>query len=274
MDSRAGVATFESSENLVGQVVVVTGGGSGLGRAVATHVAKQGATVVVSDIAGDLAAAVTAEHLELGLPSFSIAADVSDADDVNSLFSEVAQKFGRLDGVCNAAGVSQRASLPILDLGVDEFDRIMGINSRGVFLCTQAAARIMVAQRRGSIVNLSSTIIDRSTPGLMAYACAKASVVQITRTAAMELGQHNVRVNSVAPGWIETPMTSAAYTRPDGSLDEDMRGRIVDAIAAQVPLACAGHPEDIAATTLFLLTNASRFITGQTIRVNGGISMA
>ena len=251
-----------------GLVVVVTGAGSGIGRGAAIHLAAAGATVVCADI--DAAAAeATAEAA--GGDSYPAQTDVAHRSSVERLVSGVVDRHGRLDAMCNIAGIITEA--PVLELTEEEFDRMLAVNLKGVLFGCQAAGRAMTAAGRGAIVNMSSAVVDRPAAGFGAYATTKAGVAQLTKTLAVELGPRGVRVNAIAPGVIVTAMTERHYTRSDGTIDEGGRAARLAALRAVSPLDAVGLPEDIAYAVRYLLSDAARFVTGQVFRVNGGAMM-
>jgi 3-oxoacyl-[acyl-carrier protein] reductase len=195
---------------------------------------------------------------------------VTDAAAVIDLIGRVHTDSGRLDVMCNIAGMMIDSS--ILDLSADELDRILATNLKGVLFGCQAAGRVMVDQGSGSIVNMASTAVLAPAPGVGPYAITKAGVVQLTRTMAVEVGRHGVRVNAVAPGFVPTNMTARYYTRPDGSIDEDAKSAVIAPMAKFAPLRRVGEPSDIAYCVLFLAADASSFVTGQLLSPNGGVA--
>lgn len=257
--------------DLDGRVAVITGAGSGIGRASAAMLAAAGAAVVCGDI--DLAAAeATAKEItDSSGRAHAVATDVTRRSDVEALVSAAVETYGHLDVMANIAGIIVTNS--VVDTPEDELDHVLGTNLKGVFFGCQAAARVMMEQGSGSIVNMSSGAIDVPREGLVSYAIAKAGVAQLTKTLAVEVGPHGVRVNAVAPGFIITPMTGRHFTRPDGTVDEALREATVTPMADQSALRKVGDPDDIAYAVLYLASDAARFVTGQIIRPNGGVAM-
>ncbi len=255
-----------------GKVAVVTGAGSGIGRACALALAGAGATVVCADVDATGANRTAAAIIEAGGSSSGERIDVSHRDEVEVLATRVAAELGSVDVWCNIAGIMVEG--PVLDAPEEDFDRIIAINLKGVFFGCQAAGRVMTAQPGGgSIVNASSAAADAPSPNIACYAICKAGVVQLTKSMATEVGKHNVRVNAVAPGFVLTAMTGRYFVRPDGTVDEAMRNAVVEPMRKHTPLRAIGEPEDIAASVLFLASDAARFMTGQVLRPNGGVAM-
>ena len=197
--------------DLTGRTAVVTGAGRGLGRAIARRLAEAGAHVTCADIDPKTAADTAAEIGAEGGSARARTLDVTDAADVDAAVGEVVDAHGRLDVMVNNAAIINDTR--VLDTTEADLDRIWAVNFKGVFFGCQAAGRVMAAQRSGSIVNLASGAIDIPTPGLICYSAAKVAVAQLTRTLATELGPDHVRVNAIAPGWIDTPITERPERR-------------------------------------------------------------
>lgn len=243
---------------LDGKVAVVTGAGSGIGKAIALAFAREGAAVAVVDVNVDAGEAVHREIVHGGGFAVHLGGDVASRSDARAMVRGTVDQFGRVDVLVNNAGIVREA--PFLSVEDDDWDRMMRVNLKGVFLCSQAAAEHMVARRSGKIVNISSRAflgaIDQS-----AYVASKGGVVSLTRAMALELGPHGINVNSVAPGVIDTPLLR--------NVDST---RLQRYLAAQ-PMGSFGRPEDIAAAALFLASDEATFITGQTLIVDGGRSL-
>jgi glucose 1-dehydrogenase len=246
---------------LQNKVAIVTGGATGIGRAIATHFAREGAAVVIdyvgkSDHADDLAHALTVA----GSNVVAVAADVSDEDQVEMLVAETIKRFGRLDILVNNAGVERQH--PFLETPRSDWDRIIAINLTGPYLCSQHAARAMVARGDGGrIVNVSSVHEDLPMPTNSPYCAAKGGLRMLMRTIAVELAPHNITVNNVAPGAIATPM--------DEKIEHD-RAKL-DELLAEIPLRRMGTPQDVAAVCAFLASDAASYTTGSTYFVDGGL---
>lgn len=243
-----------------GKSAIVTGASRGIGREIALLLAKEGAQVAVNysgskDKADDVVKLIT----ESGGEAFAIQADVSDADGVKEMVDKTLEMFGSIDILVNNAGITRDNLL--MRMKEDEWDDVININLKGVFLCTKGVTRQMMRQRAGRIVNVASIVGVSGNPGQANYVAAKAGVIGFTKTAAKELASRNINVNAVAPGFITTDMTDA--------LSEEVKNQMLSVI----PLGKLGRPEDVARTVLFLLSDDAVYITGQTIHVDGGMVM-
>ncbi len=268
MDATTLIQSFRAD----GKVAVVTGAGSGIARASALALAGAGATVVCADIHEDTARATADEIVAGGGTAEGAALDVSKRVEVDALARRVAEERGGIHVWCNIAGIMLGG--PFLDESEEDLDTIMAVNLKGVFFGCQAAGRVMVEQPEGgSIINCSSAAADTPSPNIVSYAICKAAVNQMTKSLAVEVGKRHVRVNAVAPGFVITGMTTGHFNLPDGSPDETMENALVSAMRKGAPLRSVGEPEDIAAAVLYLASDASRFMTGQVIRPNGGVAM-
>ncbi len=242
------------------RVAVVTGGSRGIGRAVCVALARKGCQVVVNCQHGIEAAEETAALCrEKGVDAITVQTDVSTQEGCDALFKAAAEAFGRVDILVNNAGVT-RDNL-IMRLSEEDYDKVLNTNLKGAFLCCKAASRLMMRQRYGRIVNLSSVVGLRGNAGQTAYAASKAGIVGLTKSLAKELASRGVTANAVAPGYIETDMTAA--------LTEATRAAMVQGIPAARP----GKPEEVARAVAFLASEESGYITGQVLRVDGGMAM-
>lgn len=242
------------------RVAVVTGGSRGIGRAICTALAEKGCCVVVNCRHGVQAAEETAALCrEKGAQALVVQADVSAPEGCEALFSQVQKAFGRVDILVNNAGVT-RDNL-IMRLTEEDYDKVLNTNLKGAFLCCKAASRLMMRQRYGRIVNLSSVVGLRGNAGQTAYAASKAGVIGLTKSLAKELASRGVTANAVAPGYIATDMTAA--------LPEAARADMVQ----QIPAARSGQPQEVARAVAFLADEQSSYITGQVLCVDGGMAM-
>lgn len=253
--------------DLTGRVAVVTGGAMGIGFGIARRLHEAGATVVIADWDGTAAREAAAR---LGLPTESVTADVSDETAVERLFATVGATYGGVDILINNAGIYPLTSM--LRMPTEEWDRVQAVNLRGVFLCSRAAGRQMVARGHGGvIVNIASMDAYHPTAiGFTHYGASKGGVVMFTKALALELAPHAIRVVAVAPGYIATE--GVARTQPNLSADE-LAKMAADGMA-RLPLGRAGTPDDVARVVLFLASDLAAYITGTTVLVDGGYLLA
>ncbi len=243
-----------------GRVAVVTGGGRGIGRAIAVRLAQEGANIAISYRSNDEAAEETAALVsETGVESGLFKGDVAESGDVSALFAGVQEKFGRVDILVNNAGTT-RDNL-MMRMKEEEFDEVLRTNLKGTYLCTRAVLRSMVRARWGRIVNISSVVGLVGNAGQANYAASKAGIIGFTKSVAREVAQRGITVNAVAPGYVETELT--------GGLPEAVK----DQIKAQVPTGRFGEPEEVAEVVAFLAGEGAGYITGQTLAVDGGMTM-
>jgi len=239
-----------------GKIVIVTGSGRGIGRTIAEKFAAAGATVVVSDVDEAVVKEVAA-----ALPNSAIGvkADVTNADEVENLIKQAKERFGRVDVVVNNAGVTRDTLL--IRMSEKDWDMVLDINLKGAFLVTKSAAKVMMKQRSGRIVNISSVVGLFGNAGQANYSASKAGLIGFTKSVAKEIGARRVTVNAVAPGFIETEMTK--------TLPEAARNQFLDLSTIKR----AGTPEDIASAVMFLASDDASYITGHVLSVDGGLSM-
>ena len=237
---------------LESKIAVITGGGRGIGKATAQLFTNEGATVVIAEF-DEVSGQSTAN--ELG--AHFIKTDVNNEESVNALFNFVLSEFGQLDILVNNAGILADSTLKKLD--PDSFDAVINVNLRGVYLCGRAAADIMIEQGSGVVLNASSVVAHQGNFGQTNYVASKAGVIGITKVWARELGKNGIRVNAVAPGFIQTNMTAG------------MPEKVVDLMGDKVPLKRWGQPEDVANAYTFLASDEASYITGAVLNVDGGV---
>jgi 3-oxoacyl-[acyl-carrier protein] reductase len=265
------MTTISEAFDLTDRVALVTGAGRGLGRAISARLAEAGATVVCADIDHGTATETASMIRSDGHRAAPVQLDVTRRADVEALVEQIVADQGHLDVMVNNAAIIVDGL--VLDTSEEELDRVLAVNFKGVFFGCQAAGRAMVRQGSGSIINLASGAIDIPTPSLVCYATAKAAVAQLSRTLAMELAPQRVRVNAIAPGWIDTPMNERHARRADGTLDEAQQAAYREQRAKLSPMNMAGEPDDIAFAALYLASPAAKFVTGIVMRPNGGSTM-
>lgn len=244
--------------DLAGKVAVVTGGSRGIGRAISETLARSGAHVVVN-YAGNEAAAVACVDaiIAAGGKAEAKRFDVSSAEAVDEALSDIHKRLGRIDILVNNAGIALDQLL--LRVKPEEIEKTFATNVNGAIWCAKSAIRVMMRARTGRIINLSSVVGESGNPGQVVYSASKAALIGLTKTLAREYASRGITVNVVAPGFIETDMTSA--------LSEDMRKVIV----GQTPVGRIGRAEEVAAAVLYLASDEASYVTGQVLRVNGGM---
>jgi 3-oxoacyl-[acyl-carrier protein] reductase len=245
---------------LEGKVALVTGASRGIGREIAFELAREGASVAVNYAGSEAKALEVVEEIKaMGRDAFAIQADVSNSESVTEMAKETIERFGKIDILVNNAGITKDNLL--MRMKESEWDDVININLKGVFLCTKAVTRQMMKQRSGRIINISSIVGVSGNPGQANYVAAKSGVIGLTKTSAKELSSRGITVNAVAPGFITTDMTD--------KLNEDVKTEMLK----QIPLARFGEPRDIARTVIFLASEDSAYMTGQTLHVDGGMVM-
>ncbi|PLV60108.1 3-oxoacyl-[acyl-carrier-protein] reductase [Thermotoga sp. KOL6] len=244
---------------LEGKVCMITGAASGIGRAAALLFAQEGAIVVACDVSKENLDVLVDEAQDLSGKVDPYLLDVTNRDQVKEVVERVVQKYGRIDVLVNNAGITRDALL--VRMREEDWDAVISVNLKGVFNVTQAVVPYMIKQRSGTIINTSSVVGIHGNAGQTNYAATKAGVIGMTKTWAKELAGRNIRVNAVAPGFIETPMT------------EKLPERIREATLSQIPLGRFGKPEEVANVYLFLASDESSYITGQVIVVDGGLAI-
>lgn len=254
---------------LKGKVALVTGGGRGMGRAISLALAKEGARVCVNyfhsqDAAEEVVKRIkenggAMNRLVHGGEAISYKADVSKLEEVNRMVEEVNKRFGRIDILINNAGLNIDKYLMIMN--EEEWDRVIDVNLKGTFNCSKAVSRVMIAQRSGNIINISSVSAISGTAGQTNYSAAKGGMISFTKSLARELAPFGIRVNALAPGLIDTEMV------------KKMPKKMLDQILAMTPLKRMGTPEEVAKVVTFLVSEEAGYITGQVIRIDGGLAM-
>ncbi len=245
--------------DLSGRVAIVTGSGRGIGQAIALKLAEVGATVVVNDI-GEIAQGVAEEIKAMNGQSLAVLADVSSTSDVAKLVETTTATYGKVDILVNNAGITRDQLL--VRMSDEDWDRVLNINLKSVFLCTKAVLRYMMKQRWGRIISIASIVGVVGNPGQANYASAKAGIIGFTRTVAKEVASRGITANAIAPGFIDTDMTQR--------LEESQRQELM----RHIPLGYLGTPRDVAETAAFLASEEARYITGQVLNVDGGMAGA
>ncbi len=246
--------------NLSDRVVLVTGSGRGIGRAIALKLAEVGAIVVVNDSDEALAGGVAEDIKAMNRQSSAIIADVSSSSDVAKLVETTEATYGKVDILVNNAGITRDQLL--MRMSDEDWDKVLTVNLKSVFLCTRAVLRHMIKQRWGRIISIASIVGVVGNPGQANYASAKAGIIGFTRTIAKEVASRGITVNAIAPGFIDTDMTQR--------LEENQRQEF----KRQIPVGYFGSPRDVAEAVAFLASEEARYITGQVLHVDGGMAGA
>ncbi len=245
--------------DLSNRVAIVTGSGRGIGRAIALKLAASGATVVVNDVGeATYANSVVEEIKAMNRPSQAVLADVSIAAEVDKMVATATAAYGKVDILVNNAGITRDQLL--LRMSEEDWDRVLTVNLKSVFLCTKAVLRHMTRQRWGRIVNISSVVGIVGNPGQANYAAAKAGIIGLTRTTAKEVASRGITANAIAPGFIETGMTQ--------QLKEEWK----EELKQRIPVGYLGTPADVAEAVAFFASEEARYITGQVLNVDGGMA--
>ena len=242
------------------KVALITGAARGIGRSIALLFAKEGADIVVADVNLQEAEKTAGDIEALGRRSLALAVDVTDYAKVEEALNKILDKFTKVDILVNNAGITKDNLL--LRMSEQEWDAVLNVNLKGTFNCIKAVSRPMVKQRGGKIISIASIIGLMGNPGQANYSASKAGIIALTKTVAKELASRNINANAVAPGFIQTEMTA--------KLSEEVKEKM----KAAIPLCKLGTPEDVAQVCLFLASEDSNYITGQTIVVDGGMVMA
>jgi NAD(P)-dependent dehydrogenase (short-subunit alcohol dehydrogenase family) len=249
--------------SLAGKIAVVTGSSRGIGKGIALMFAGAGADVVVCsrNLDGKLELAAD-EVRKLGRRSLAVTVDVNRQADIDNLIKQTMDGFGAIDILVNNAAAAVRA--PVMEQSEEDWDKVLDTNLKSYFLCSRAAGRVMIEQKRGNIINISSVRGIKGAPGRVGYSVAKAGVIMLTRVLALEFVQYNIRVNAIAPGWIMTELTAPQWKDP----------KIRKEIDATIPMGRWASVDEMASVALFLASDMSSYVTGQTLAADGGITAA
>lgn len=244
--------------NLNNKVALITGGSRGIGKEIALELGRNGVNIVISYVNNmEKATAVIDEIISYGVKAMAVCADVSVEEDVLHMIKTVEEEFGTIDILVNNAGITKDNL--IIRMKEEDWDSVMDVNLKGTFLCTKAVSRIMMKKRYGKIINITSVVGIMGNAGQSNYSASKAGVIGFTKSMAKELASRGIRVNAIAPGFIETDMT------------EVLKDEIKDTMLKAIPLNSFGNPKDIANLVVFLASERSDYITGQIINVDGGL---
>jgi 3-oxoacyl-[acyl-carrier protein] reductase len=248
--------------SLNNKIAIVTGGGQGIGRVIARTFAEAGADLVIADIRMDTAEATATDIRSLQRKAFTFQVDVRDKNQVDEMVTKTIEKFGCIDILVNNAGFGHM-TVPLVEMSEEEWDKCVTLNLKSTFLCCKAVSRVMMRQKRGTIINMASMAALGAYPMGANYSAAKAAIKNLTETLSVELGPHNIRVNALAPGVIETQLTAELYKK---------RPELKEQRLKNVPLRRLGTPEDVANVALFLASDASNYISGETIAIKGAMA--
>lgn len=248
-------------ENLKGKVAIITGARRGMGRTHALVLAKAGAKVVVSDISLEDCEKVVNEIEKADGEAMAVKCDVTNKQEVDEMVKKTIKKWGKIDILVNNAGIAQ--FVPFLEMTEADWDKTLDINLKGYFLCSQAAAKEMVKQKSGVIINIASVAMGQQGigfPNIVHYCASKGGIAGMTEALALELAPYNIRVNAISPGMIETPMIDSIKQDP----------KAIEGLLARVPMHRVGQPEEVSNLVLFLASDASSYMTGSTVIIDGG----
>ena len=245
--------------DLKGKVAIVTGGAQGIGKSIATRLAQAGANVVIADVMEEVAKSTAQEISQKGNEAISIKVDVSSLSSVEEMVKKTLDKFGRIDILVNNAGITRDGL--VMRMKEEDWDLVLDINLKGAFNCIKTVSPIMMKQKSGKIVNIASIVGIIGNIGQANYSASKAGLIALTKTCARELASRRINVNAVAPGFIQTSMT------------ERLPLQVREKLSSQIPFGEIGKPEDVASAVLFLVSEEASYITGEVIRVDGGMAM-
>jgi len=244
---------------LQNRVAIVTGSARGIGKVIVDRLAAEGAIIIISDVSVEAGEDAVNQLNSNGVNAIFIPCDVSNAEDANNLVAKTMEKFGKIDILVNNAGI--RRDTLLVRMKDDDWDLVLNINLKGAFNCCRAVAKTMMKQKEGKIINISSVVGLMGNAGQVNYSASKAGLFGLTKSVAKELGLRNITVNAIAPGYIDTEMT------------RELSDKVKEEYLQHIPLRDFGQPEDVANLVLFLASDEARYITGEIIRVDGGLSM-
>jgi len=244
--------------HLTNKIAIVTGGGGGIGRRVATAFSQYGAPLLIADINREASAEVVSEIKAKGGEAIAVQVDVTRPNEVQDMVDLAVRSYGRIDILFNNAGINIRSRAETYS--IDDWNKVIAINLTGMFVCAQTVGRVMMKQGGGKIINTASVSAKLGHPGNLAYAAAKHGVVGMAKVMAVEWAKYRVNVNCIAPGVIKTPMTMKAFSDPEKHRE----------LVSKVPMGRLGEPDDLIGAVIFLASEASDYITGQTIYIDGG----
>jgi len=245
--------------NFKEQVALITGAGRGIGRSIAEGLAQRGSNIAIADVNADLATDAASALTAFGVRTLGIKLDVSKSEEVIKVFEQIRKEFNRIDILINNAGITKDSLL--VRMKEEDWDAVLDINLKGVFLCSKEAIKDMSKQRYGRVISISSVVAFIGNPGQINYSASKAGIIGLTKTLAKEYASRGITVNAVAPGFIQTAMTDVLHE----NVKEEMR--------KMIPLGRFGSVEDVVNAVIFLASPDSGYITGQVIHVNGGMYM-
>lgn len=244
---------------MTGQTAIVTGGGRGIGKAISIALAKRGVNIVVVGTNIDVASQTSEELREYGVKSIAVKADVSISEDVRNIFEKTLSEFGKVEILVNNAGITRDGLL--IRMKDEDWDAVINVNLKGTFLCTKEAVKIMIKQKYGRVINISSIVAFMGNPGQANYSASKAGIAGMTKTIAKEYANRGITVNAIAPGFITTDMTE--------KIPENIKSEMIKAI----PMGRFGTPDDVANGVVFFASPDAGYITGQILHINGGMYM-
>lgn len=245
--------------DLKGKVAIVTGAARGIGKSIAIKLGLAGANVVIADVEEEIAKSTAREISQKGSEAIPVRVDVSSLSSVEEMVKKTLDKFGRIDILVNNAGVTRDAL--VMRMKEEDWDLVLDVNLKGAFNCIKVVSPIMVKQRSGKIVNIASIVGIVGNAGQANYAASKGGLIALTKTCAKELASRQINVNAVAPGFIETSMT------------ERLPAEVKERLSSQIPFGKIGKPEDVASAVLFLVSEEADYITGEVVKVDGGMVM-